>query len=415
MKSPRLLRATLATLSSVAMLSSLSASTFAQTRTAAAATVKIITPSVSLIKGQTLTLTGTVPEGATELNLEHKESGVWTSTPASISIVGTQWVGKLTVPITGAKISLRAVSASQIGNAVSFKLFSPPKLPLVGPGNRLLGADLSRWQHSARAINFAVMKKAGMSFVILKASDGWASEDHIAKPLVLKDSAAAHKAGLYVGYYHRARLPVTNVGKLLKADALKQAKYAAGRLQTLGGYTSFTLPYALDIEGVDNRVKPASLTLWMTTWVTEMNRLTKRPPIVYSYRTLLANRVLPSPAVTDLLRQSHLWLAQPGNPADPKVLVGKKVKGPGCFVTAWTFGTCQLPWTMWQYTNSGDREKFGIPWSPRKGKCPTTSKFCIPRTALGRFHLDLNVFNGSSADLAALARGTLNRSILDYR
>ncbi len=45
-------------------------------------------------------------------------------------------------------------------------------LSLVGPGGRLHGADVSRWQHpNDKPINFKKMHDAGLSFVMIKASD----------------------------------------------------------------------------------------------------------------------------------------------------------------------------------------------------------------------------------------------------
>ena len=45
-------------------------------------------------------------------------------------------------------------------------------LSLIGPGDRLHGADVSRWQHpNGKPINFKKMHDAGLSFVMIKASD----------------------------------------------------------------------------------------------------------------------------------------------------------------------------------------------------------------------------------------------------
>jgi GH25 family lysozyme M1 (1,4-beta-N-acetylmuramidase) len=45
-------------------------------------------------------------------------------------------------------------------------------LSMSGPGNRIHGADISRWQHpGGKPIDFTKMRAAGLDFVIIKASD----------------------------------------------------------------------------------------------------------------------------------------------------------------------------------------------------------------------------------------------------
>ena len=42
----------------------------------------------------------------------------------------------------------------------------------VGPGDRILGSDISRWQHGGNAqINFVKMYDAGMRFIFIKGTD----------------------------------------------------------------------------------------------------------------------------------------------------------------------------------------------------------------------------------------------------
>jgi GH25 family lysozyme M1 (1,4-beta-N-acetylmuramidase) len=136
---------------------------------------------------------------------------------------------------------------------------------------------------------------------------------------------------------------------------------------------------------------------------------------MYSYRNFLATRYLQDPATVDKFRNYHLWLAQPGNPADPAVQVGQGLSGRPCYESAWKQTDCSYVWTFWQYTNSGDRELYGIPWSPSVGDCPTGVTLCFPGRGTGRTHLDLNVFNGTAADLTALVNGLWVRSPLEYK
>jgi GH25 family lysozyme M1 (1,4-beta-N-acetylmuramidase) len=135
---------------------------------------------------------------------------------------------------------------------------------------------------------------------------------------------------------------------------------------------------------------------------------------MYSYRNFLASRYLQDPATIDKFRNYHLWLAQPGNPADPAVQVGQGLSGRPCYETPWKQTDCSYVWTFWQYTNSGDRELYGIPWSPTVGDCPTDVTLCFPGRGTGRNHLDLNVFNGTAADLSALVTGSWVRTPLEY-
>ena len=55
-----------------------------------------------------------------------------------------------------------------------FNLSSPAQaLPTSGPGDRIHGIDISKWQHPyGKSINFVKMAKAGISFVMIKGGDG---------------------------------------------------------------------------------------------------------------------------------------------------------------------------------------------------------------------------------------------------
>jgi GH25 family lysozyme M1 (1,4-beta-N-acetylmuramidase) len=176
------------------------------------------------------------------------------------------------------------------------------------------------------------------------------------------------------------------------------------------------MPYVLDIETVDSRISDEMVTLWTFTWMDAMQAATARTPIIYSYRSFLANRFLQDTATINKLRGYHLWLAQPGNPASAKVKVGQGLKkGAPCYETAWKQTDCSYVWTFWQYTNKGDRERYGIPWRPAVGACPVDATLCRTGVGTGRNHLDLNVFNGTAADLSALVSGSWVRSPAEYR
>jgi len=51
-----------------------------------------------------------------------------------------------------------------------------------GPGSRIHGADISRWQHpNGKLINFKKMREAGLNFVMIKGSDTRDEADALAR------------------------------------------------------------------------------------------------------------------------------------------------------------------------------------------------------------------------------------------
>lgn len=371
----------------------------------------------SLVVGQKVTFSGKTTgslKGA-KVNVQIKQGKKWKTIKAVKSGKKSgAWTAKIIVPASKSALSIRAVSGNRQTKVQSTAVLAPLKIVAAGPGNRILGVDLSRWQSIGQVIDFNRMAAAGVGYAFIKTSDGLASEDALVVPYVTQWAPAAKAAGILVGYYHRARLPLTADPNAMIADAKSQASTAAARLGTLGGYDDRTLPYVLDIEGVNSKITDEMVTLWTFTWLEEMEATTTRKPIVYSYRSFLAARYLQDQATVDKFRSYHLWLAQPGNPADSSVQVGQGLNGKPCYQTAWKQSDCTYVWTFWQYTNSGDREFYGIPWSPSAGDCPTDVTLCFPGVSSGRKHLDLNVFNGTAADLSALISGSWVRSAVEY-
>ena len=121
-------------------------------------------------------------------------------------------------------------------------------LGLIGPGERLHGADVSRWQHpNDKPINFKKMHDAGLSFVMIKASDTRYDSDRLALKYVKMDRTAAQAAGIYTGFYHYAILPNVSSPAAIAKDARAQAQKVVWRLSDLGGYNEMDLPYALNL------------------------------------------------------------------------------------------------------------------------------------------------------------------------
>jgi GH25 family lysozyme M1 (1,4-beta-N-acetylmuramidase) len=258
-----------------------------------------------------------------------------------------------------------------------------------GPGGRIHGSDVSRWQHPNDApINFVKKYKAGLRFVMIKASDTREESDALALKYVIMDRAAAQAAGIYTGFYHYATLPNSRDLDVFKADASAQAEKVLWRLSSLGGYNEMDLPYALDLEnncieydslGCSKYATKESVTLWAKTFLRIVKERTGRTPILYSYPAFLEGAM-----VRDAELASYpLWLAQYGvDPANPIAQPG--LKPIGCYVHSWTSPDCTSQWVIWQYTSCGIARKYGVPGN----------------------RLDLNVFRGTQDDFLALATGT---------
>jgi GH25 family lysozyme M1 (1,4-beta-N-acetylmuramidase) len=262
-------------------------------------------------------------------------------------------------------------------------------IELKGPGSRIHGADISRWQHpNNKLINFQKMREAGINFVMIKGSDTRDDSDVLARKWLKIDRDAAHTAGIYTGFYHYAILPNVPTKSLVIKDAEAQAQKVLWRIASIGGLTEKDLPIALDIENKCVKLRPtktcakyasqSTVTTWSETFLRIIKEKTGRLPILYSYSNFLENSMKRSTE----LAQYPLWLAQysvdPGIPTNHPGL-----KNGGCYVHSWTASNCKAQWTMWQYTSCGIASKYGVPSA----------------------RLDLNVFKGSSEDFASLRKG----------
>ena len=341
------------------------------------------------------------------VKVQQLRTGTWTTFATAKVNKRGYWTLTLVAPPQFTYLSLRLAYGAVTSIPFDVRILTVPPVTVAGPGARIAGVDISRYQHSTLPINFRQMNKSGITFVFIKASDGSTTDDSITRAYANSDSARAKSAGMYIGFYHFARIPSSNSSAVIISSAQKQARQALSRLAELGGYNGKTLPYVLDIESAPKGTTRASITLWARTWLDEMYTATTRRSIVYSYRYFLSSKFLTDDATKDYLRQSPLWLAHPGNPGNPKIIPGRVDSGIGCYQSAWTLPDCSASWSFWQYTSTGDRELYGIPWSPARGtKCPTNVKFCSIYVGQPRRHLDMNVFSGSATDLMALAQGT---------
>jgi GH25 family lysozyme M1 (1,4-beta-N-acetylmuramidase) len=266
-----------------------------------------------------------------------------------------------------------------------------------GPGGRIHGADVSRWQHpNDKPIDFSVAYASGLRFVMIKASDTRDTADALALKYLIMDHAAAQAAGLYTGFYHYAILPDVSDSAGIIRDATAQAQKVLWRLAAIGGYTERDLSYALDLENKCVRVSSsgacqkyasrAAVTLWAETFLGLLKEKTGRTPILYSYSNFLESSMNKS----EKLAQYPLWLAQYAiDPFNPINQPG--IKAGGCFVHSWTGANCDSQWTIWQYTSCGIAPKYGVPGS----------------------RLDLNIFRGSASDFLNLTKGSWVPSLVD--
>ena len=270
-------------------------------------------------------------------------------------------------------------------------------LSLIGPGDRLHGADVSRWQHpNDKSINFKKMHSAGLSFVMIKASDTRYDADRLALKYVKMDRNAAQAAGVYTGFYHFAILPNVSTPAAIAKDARAQVQKVIWRLSDLGGYNDKDLPYALDLETrciqwsssgacVKNATRSAA-TLWAKTFLKTLKEKTGRTPILYSSPSFLETALNRDKE----LNSYPLWIAHYAiDPAEPDAK--PNVKPGGCFVHSWTTKECSANWTMWQYTSCGIAPKYGVPGN----------------------RLDLNVFSGGREKFLDLLTGTWQPDPMD--
>ena len=192
-------------------------------------------------------------------------------------------------------------------------------------GALLTGVDVASWQHPNGApINWSQVRSAGHSFAFVKATEGTTYRN----PYFVGDFAGARDAGLFRGAYHyaRPRFPLSS--------AVDQARYFVATTGTLGG--PFDLPAVLDLEETGGLAR-SDLAQWARLWLAEVERLTGRPPIVYTGYYFWRDQV-GSPA--DIGARNRLWLAS--YPADPNSTTFRPLVPSG-----WP------TWTFWQYTDRG--------------------------------------------------------------
>ncbi|MCG7259728.1 glycoside hydrolase family 25 protein [Corynebacterium aurimucosum] len=157
--------------------------------------------------------------------------------------------------VTAAVTAVAAVALS-VSTAVAIPSYAPS------------GVDVSGNNHaSLRGIDWDAVKSDGQSYAFVKATEGVGFvNNHF-----VRDANAAAAAGLKVGAYHYAR-PA--------GDAKQQAASFASQIALV---PTQTLPPVLDIE-VDEGLSAAQLEEWIDTFMTEVEILTGRTPMLYTYK-----------------------------------------------------------------------------------------------------------------------------------
>lgn len=349
---------------------------------------------------------------AQSIKIQSEINGIWSDTRFSTKTtkLGT-W--KLEAVVTAQDSVMKYRARTTIGYktiySISKKITIQPAAQIseldpalaveaLGPGGRIHGVDISRWQHPYDArIDFEKMYNAGIRFAMIKASDTRDEADALALKYLLIDRPAAQAAGIYTGFYHYAVLPNTSDSEAIKRDAAAQAQKVIWRISAIGGLTARDLPYALDLENKCVRIgtngscmtyaSKTSVTLWAETFMAILAEKLGRKPIFYSYPSFIEGSMNKSAE----LAKYPLWLAQYAvNPFDPINQPG--IKPAGCYVHSWTSSACQSQWIIWQYSSCGIGSKYGVPSA----------------------RVDLNVFRGNAQNFLELVTGTWLPEPIDF-
>jgi lysozyme len=180
------------------------------------------------------------------------------------------------------------------------------------------GVDVASYQHpNGAAINWTSVAQTE-EFAFVKATEGLTG--NYDNPWFGRDFDGAKGAGLVVGSYHFAdpNLPAVD-------DAVGEARHYWDVIKSRQG--AGVLPPALDIEKAKGLTQ-AQLRTWIGSFMTEIQRLSGRTPILYTYPSFWDASV-----ATDSFSGYPLWIANYGV-SSPRI--------PG----GWT------GWKLWQYTST---------------------------------------------------------------
>lgn len=193
----------------------------------------------------------------------------------------------------------------------------PPPVEVVGP---IGGPDVSVYQGN---INWERLRGAGAEFAIVRATVGLAASD--TDDLFGRGRLdAMREAGLVRGFYH--------VGYPSGGDALDEARHAVATVRAAGGLEPGDLPLCLDLE--QTSLSPRDTFRWASAFGCEVDRLTGRGVILYTYPSF--------------------WRTRVGNPTEPPEQGGVLwIANCGVRFPSVPRAWASRGWTFWQYTDNG--------------------------------------------------------------
>lgn len=167
---------------------------------------------------------------------------------------------------------------------------------------RPLGIDVSRWQSAGPdgacatpGIDWSKVRTTSRGFVVIRATrtSGGRTE---ADACYARNYAGAAGRGIYRGAYHYA------IPSSARGSAARDARTfvsVTGRLQNAGD-----LPPVLDLE-TSGGLNPTQLASWTRTWLTTVRALTGRQPMIYTYPSFWRSAMADSHA----FHAYPLWIA----------------------------------------------------------------------------------------------------------
>lgn len=225
----------------------------------------------------------------------------------------------------------------------------------VDTGTNALGIDVSRYDAT---VDWQKVKAAGISFAVIKASQSnWADS------MFATHWAGAKSAGLIRGAYHFFSPDM---------DPLEQA---AAYLKALGSDPG-DLPPVLDVDA--KTTNPAKLAEDVEKWLAEVETQTGRRPIIYTPAWYWNSTMLIGGKYPAWAADYALWVpAYPVRDGTPTLAELAQGKYKPLLPKSWT------SWLFWQYSERGRVD--GVAKADGKPA-----------------NVDLNLFNGTLADLSRL-------------
>ncbi len=287
--------------------------------------------------------------------------------------VMTRWLGCPAVAVLGfalavpansvAQAAMAPVTADSATHSMGSWALAAPQLSTraiageatswaeQGVAGNINGIDVSMWN---AAPDYPLLRQSGAQFAFIKASEFSHGSEGYSASHFANTKPAVVAAGIIPGSYQYAK-PTSVVANVV-ADATRQAQAMVARVGVPGPNE---LPPVLDLETAPASLTKIALTLWATTWLTTVQGLIGRVPILYSYTSFLRTRLNADAGLVSF----PLWQADYNvNASAPGVVPG------------WPTANR----LFWQFSSKGQ--------VPGHGTGP----------------IDLNTFTGSAAQWAAI-------------